>query len=84
MGFDQESLLWAEALFFYGRDRDARFSEKLRDLRSRAETKSKIVEIILNKIPAWTDSICEAISRLKKEGLSITMISEHFPRASCH
>jgi hypothetical protein len=74
LSFDDESLLKAEALYYYGRDRDGTFREKLDDLRRRGEPKEWIVSTLLEKLPAWEMCFAHAQADLRKEGLSLETV----------
>ena len=74
MLFDDESLLKAEALYYYGRDGDLTFRKKLDDLRRRGEPKEWIVSTLLEKLPAWEMCFEHAQDRLQKAGLSLETV----------
>jgi hypothetical protein len=67
LGFDEESLLKAEALMYYGRDRDdCTYREKLDYFRGRRDSKAEIVRTIIEKIPACRGYFEEAERKLRK------------------
>ncbi len=75
MAFDDESLLKAETLMYYGRDRErCTFREKLNYLRSRRDSRHEIVRTIMEKIPACGEYLVVGQSKLRREGLSVDMI----------
>jgi hypothetical protein len=74
MPFDRETLLKVETLYYYGRDRDLTFREKLEYLRRSDEPKEWIVSNLLGKWPAWEMCFAHAQARLRKEGLSLETV----------
>ena len=79
MSFDAESLLKAEALYYYGRDGgdmtfDMTFVETLEYLRGLDEPKDWIVSTLLEKLPACALCFAQAEADLRKKGLSIETV----------
>jgi hypothetical protein len=74
LSFDDESLLGAEALMYYGRDRDVTFREKLAYLRRLDEPKDWIVGTLLEKLPACARYFAQAMADLPREGLSLEAV----------
>jgi hypothetical protein len=74
MSFDDETLLKAEALYYYGRDGDSSFRKKLAFLRRLGESKEQIVSTLLEKWPAWEMCFANAEDRLRKAGLSLEAV----------
>jgi hypothetical protein len=74
LSFDDESLLQAEALYYYGRDRDLPFRQKLDYLRRLDEPKEQIVSTLLEKLPACARCFAQAEADLRQEGLSIETV----------
>ena len=70
MTYDDESLLMAKALLYYGRnDKPSAFKNELDRLRSRKAPKEEIVGTIMGKLPAFKVYIESALRKFKVEGL---------------
>jgi hypothetical protein len=74
MEFDEESLLKAEALFYFGRDRDGPFAQKLAFLRKLDEPKVRVVRTLLDKLYVCGQYFALAQAELQKQGLSLDAI----------
>lgn len=68
---DYETLLQLEALMYFGRDRDATFTEKVASCRRRREARSDIVRSVLEKVPACGRYFSDAVERLLEEGVDV-------------
>jgi hypothetical protein len=74
LSFDDESLLRAEAVLYFGRDRDVSFGDKLAYLRSFKEAKEVIVSTLLEKVPVCARYFAQAMADLPREGLSLEAV----------
>ena len=66
-----ETILKLEALMYFGRDRDATFTEKLDYFRRRKDARSDIVGAILEKVPACGRYFSDGVDRLLEEGVDL-------------
>jgi len=75
MTYDYETLLKAEALLYYGRDREStKYTEKLAYCRNLKDSKAEIVRTIIEKLAAFHHYITYALRKLQQEGLTIESI----------
>jgi hypothetical protein len=68
---DYETLLRLVALMYFGRDRDASFSDKLAAVRRRKMARSDMVRTILEKVPACGRYFIDGVDRLREEGVDV-------------
>ena len=68
---EYETLLKLVALLYFGRDRDASFSEKLDGVRRRKVARSDMVRNILEKVPSCGRYLTDAVERLREEGVDV-------------
>jgi hypothetical protein len=68
---EYETLLKLVALMYFGRDRDASFSEKLEGVRRRKAARVDLVRTILDKMPSCGRYFTDAAERLREEGVDI-------------
>jgi hypothetical protein len=73
LSFD-ESLLRAEAVLYFGRDRDVSFGDKLAYLRGLEEAREVIVSTLLEKVPACARYFAQAMANLQNEGLALEAV----------